>query len=141
MQLRLFIIAFSFTLLTAPGCYSAEVPSTDLLWDPAFIRFSYNESSPAVLIRIPFTETRFRIQTREELRAPLGRYTDMKIPLSYHFTNKVLMHLTGTMERMYLMQSPREMLNSTGWGVPLGTMYGSAQTEQVVIEFGFSMGF
>jgi hypothetical protein len=141
MRFFLFVIAFAITSLVPRGSYSAEIPGTKLLPNDSLIAFNESELKPSVVIRIPFSSMRFDIQTREEFKAPLGRYVDAKIPLSYRFSNKLFLHLNGTMERVYLMQTPFEVVSGNGWGVPLSTMYGSVQTQQVVVEFGLTFGF
>jgi hypothetical protein len=137
----LFLIVPTLILLATAVSHSAELPTAGVVVDSSFIQFTPSGPDAAVLVRIPFTEMRFRIQPHQGLKSPLSMYTDVQIPLSYHFSNKIMMHLTGSMERMYLMQSQTALLSHQGWGVPLGTMYGSVQTQQAVLEFGIRFGF
>jgi hypothetical protein len=141
MRFILLLLAVSLTSFLPQGTYSAEIPQANLVPNDAFITFTTSSLNPSILIRIPFSGIRFDIRTREEFKAPLGRYVDAKIPLSYHLSNNLFFHLTGTMERVYLMQAPSEIVQGNGWGVPLSTMYGSVQSQQAVVEFGFTFGF
>jgi hypothetical protein len=138
---HLYLIVSTLIFLAPAVSHSAELPPTSVLIDGSFIQFTPSGPDAAVLLRIPFTEMRFRIQPHGGLKSPLSRYTEVQIPFSYNLSNRIMMHLTGSMERMYLMQSPTALLGNQGWGVPLGTMYGSVQTQQAVIEFGMSFGF
>jgi hypothetical protein len=141
MRFIVLMLGVSLTSLVPQGSYSAEIPHAKLVPSSSFITFNDSDLHPSVLIKIPFSGMRFDIQTREEFKAPLGRYVHAKIPLSYHLSNNLFLHLTGTMERVYLMQTPVEIVHGSGWGVPLSTMYGSVQSQQAVVEFGLTFGF
>jgi len=125
-------------LLACPA--SAETLNGTLTHDASFIRFIYNGLQPEVMLRIPFSGNIIRIQRGDLLEFPLDPYVDVKIPLTYRFSKHWFMHLTATMERMYLIQSPVDII-SHNRGVPLNSLGPNNSTQQLLLVFGLTFSF
>jgi hypothetical protein len=139
MQFRAVFFILTSTLLMVTNVSFAETRPNALLLDGSFIHFNYDGLNPEVIVRIPFTDTSFRIQGGDEQRFPLGNEYDLRIPFNYKLTKYAELRFSSGIERIYLAQTPTNLLNSGG-GVPLNSL-GSAHTQQILFVFGLGFSF
>ena len=144
MRLRVVTTVSCLTwILLSPGGAFGEQANNNLLLDGSYIRFNYDGVTPEVSIRIPYVDKVFRIQGGDDIRYPLGNFYDVKVPLSYQVTKRLSFQVIPSIERIYSLQSPFDMVTQ-GQGIPLNSMFGvgpTQRTQQFLCVFGFRFGF